>query len=399
MTSTNIYAQDGVHVKEGDSFSAYAGRICRESYENSPFVKVTDLSEGRFRGPRAMELQNLPEKCLMTAASDGVGTKVVLHSLAGSPNAAYDLVAMTQTDIARYGGLSLVLNNVLDVKNIGEEGSDTNRFFRQTIDTLAKVAKEEQLVLISGETAELGPCVGSEFPNSPAQFNWSATMLGVYHKSKMITGDTLQAGQAVMALGEDGFRSNGISTVRKAFAQRFGEGWGNFSEGGSKEEDALIAAKAAAAPSVLYGRFLSHLNGWDNPDFETEIKVHAIAHLTGGAIKSKFGEDLLFPRGLSAELNQLFVPPEIMRACALWREMTTVDCYDTWNGGQGALVVIDENDVEDFTLLAEDFKIETRWCGSIIQHPQPFIAIHSEYHGIKGPRYIEYGADGSKHLG
>jgi hypothetical protein len=49
-------------------------------------------------------------------------------------------------------------------------------------------------------------------------------------------------------------------------------------------------------------------------------------------MKSKLAEDILFPRGLSAELDNLWDPADIMRKCAKWRGMIDEECYETWNG-------------------------------------------------------------------
>jgi len=52
LTKAKIYSQDGVDVEEEALFSSFAGSICKASYNNSPFLEVKDLSEGKFRGPR-----------------------------------------------------------------------------------------------------------------------------------------------------------------------------------------------------------------------------------------------------------------------------------------------------------------------------------------------------------
>ena len=125
----------------------------------------------------------------------------------------------------------------------------------------------------------------------------------------MILGDKIKAGDVVIALKEHGFRSNGISSVRKAFAKRFGPD--RFDD---PEAKAYIAQ--AAAPSLLYDNFLTHLNGWDTPEFEKVVDVHGIVHLSGGAFKGKFLDDMLQLNGQSAVLDNLFEMPEIMLQCA-----------------------------------------------------------------------------------
>lgn len=378
----NAYAADGVNVSEGDSFSAFAGGICRSTYGNNPYVTVNDMSRGHFRGPRTFNFKGLPAGYAIDAAPDGIGTKVVLIDAASSyRQAARDLVAMTCGDITRFGGLPAVFINVLDVKTLGKHGGSagayeraTNQAFRNLMEGLGEVCREQNLVAFKGETAELGVCVSSENRDAMAQFNWAGTAIGVYHPDKMVTGETLAPGQCVVAFREVGFRSNGVSSVRKALSKKFGAEW-------YRNPKAAAAILAAAQPSVLYDRFLSWLNGWFEADFVPIVKAHLIVHVTGGAIRSKFGEDVLFPRGLSAHLDMLWEPPEIMRQCAEWRGMSDEECYETWNGGQGALVVVDECDYEILEVLAKKQGLEARLCGRITDHKNPRVTIRSKFNG------------------
>ena len=43
MNNSN-YLEDGVNVRIGDEFSALCAKICRDSYDNSPYVKVFNNS-------------------------------------------------------------------------------------------------------------------------------------------------------------------------------------------------------------------------------------------------------------------------------------------------------------------------------------------------------------------
>lgn len=372
---SRTYAADGVDVFQGDKFSEFAARVCRSTYDNSPFVKIHDFSDGHFRGPRAFSFQNMPEGCFIDATSDGVGTKVVVISEAGSHHlAARDLLAMTFGDISRYGGLPLVIVNVLDVRTLGTVGEPINRAFRTMMEGLGVACNELGAIAFKGETAELGVCVSSENPGASAQFNWSGTAIGVYDPARMILGKTLAAGQCTMALREYGFRANGMSSVRAALRKRFGIEW-------YRNPQAQESVRLAARPSQLYDRFLANANGWYAPNFEPKIKMHAIVHVTGGAIRSRVAEDLLFPQGLSAYLFGLWDPPKIMRECAQWRGLTDEECYGTWNGGQGALVVVDEKDAQAFTDLAALHGIEARVGGVIIKRRNPFVRIHSRFSG------------------
>jgi len=371
------YAQDGVNINTGDAFSSFCGGICRSTYGNSIFVEVNDLSRGNFRGPRGFELKNLPKGCMLTMVTDGVGTKVVPIVASGRlETAASNVIAMTAMDITRYGGLPLVFMNIFDVRSLGDFDSETYRMCQEAMSGLETLANENNYVLLGGETAELGVCVGSDNPNANLAFNWGGTMLGVYHPDKMIYGDTLKPGQIIIALRDD-FRSNGISSVRKALKIRYGEDW-------FENPAALKDIIATSSPSVQYDRLLNYANGWITDNNEVSLKplipMHLIVHLSGGAFESKLGKDILTPQGLSAELTDLFEPPEIMLKCATWRELSDEECYRTWNGGQGAIIVVDSDNVIKFFDLAEKFGIEAKAVGKITEKKDYTVSIKSKFY-------------------
>ena len=376
MTGTpSKYAQDGVDVVEGDSFSEFAAGLCRSTYGNSPYVEMRDFSRSHFRGPRGFKLKGLPRGCYMDMAPDGDGTKVVVVDAAGDySNAAYGWVAMTGGDITRWGGIPLVFVNNFDTATIGKKGDRINDACRTMLHGLKGIADEQGFVMFKGETAELSDCVGSPNPTALVRYLWSGVAFGAYNPKTIITGDKIAAGMVVMALRESGFRNNGISSSRKALVMRFGPMW-------ATNPEAKEAIFAAATPAVLYDRFLATVNGWFGLDFTPLVPMYLIVHVTGGAIKSKFFEDILLPRGLSAQLSNLWDPPEIMKQCAEWRGMTDEDCYETWNGGQGALVVIEESHVRDFVRLAASFGIEAKCSGGIVNRKKPSIVIKSRFTG------------------
>jgi len=361
--TNNAYKDDGVDMDLGDRFSKYCAGICQSTYGNSRHVQVYDLSKGNFRGPRGFTLKDLPEGVLMTLTTDGIGTKCTVIVASGDvKTSASNLIAMGAMDITRYGGFPLGLTNILDVASLGADlNSETYRLCVDLMNGLRSLANQYGYVVLHGETAELGVCVGSDDHNALLKYNWGATMFGVYHLGKMIHGDTLRPGQVIIAL-RDGFRSNGLSSVRKALALRYGPEW-------YRNPEALPDIIAAATGSVQYDRFLNAMHGWTKLGLSQKltpvIKMHLIVHLSGGAFKSKLGEDMLEPQGLMAEFDDLFDPPKIMSDCATWRGLSGEACYNSWNGGQGALVVVDHCDVGRFLEEAGRAGIEAKSAGVI----------------------------------
>lgn len=363
--SNDLYKDAGVNLDAGDAISAYAARIVQESWQNTSSILVTDLSQGDFRGPRPFDLVSLPADVSLFVGADGVGTKTSLEDACLSEKfAGYDLAAMTGGDQTRYGVMPVALVTVLDTATLGEVGSDLFLRHQAIFDGLGAAARSQNVALLGGETAELGACVGSPNLNAELKFNLAGFMLGVYHPDYAITGHAVKPGDVVVALREKGFRSNGISAVRKAFAYQFTDAWW--------EEAPAELLRQAAEPSVLYDAFLVQANGWHGRD--EQIPVSGIAHITGGGILSKF-KGILKASGCSARLDNLWDPPEIMLRCAEWTasgrgtEVTDREFYSTWNGGQGVLAVLDEANVSAFIKRAKLFGIEARVCGEMYETP------------------------------
>lgn len=372
QSKKKIYSKDGVDVEEESLFSSFAGSVCRASYKNSPFVDVHDLSGGSFRGPRPFTFKNLPKGYFIEASTDGIGTKGILIDAAKTHHlAAYDLIAMTASDITRFGGIPLIFINVFDTTSVGNVGDKVSKTYKSAIAGLGDVAKKEKIVVLKGETAQMGDAIGSEIKDSKTKLNWSGTMIGAYHKDKMITGKDIAPGQVIIALKENGFRCNGISSARKALKEKFGKEWW-------KNPKAKESIKLAATPSVLYDMYVNTLHGWFNKDFKPEIAIHSVIHLSGGAFREKLAKDILFPKKFSAELFDLWEPPKIMRQCAQWRKITDEEFYEVWHGGQGMLLIVEEKDASHCLKRAKDFGIKAKIAGRITKEKNPQVSINSK---------------------
>jgi phosphoribosylaminoimidazole (AIR) synthetase len=126
------------------------------------------------------------------------------------------------------------------------------------------------------------------------------------------------------------------------------------------------------------------MNGWTTEGFQPIVKAHGIANLSGGGITSKFGMDLLFNLGFSADLRTLWSPPKVMRDCASDLNVSEKKCYSTWGCGNGAAIIVDESDVEVFISEAEKHGISALDAGPVSKTPagcSPCIKLTSGFSG------------------
>jgi len=96
----------------------------------------------------------------------------------------------------------------------------------------------------------------------------------------------LEPGNVVVALEQGGFRSNGISAVRRAFEAKYGLDW--LCEAPRSELENAFQA------SEIYSRAVGEALGWHNPfsendvkaeEFEFQADIRGIVHLSGGSFK------------------------------------------------------------------------------------------------------------------
>lgn len=376
---TAFYTSSWVDIEAWDDFSSLAWRVCKDSYDNSPFVKIADLSSWNFRWPRWFSYTWLPKWYLNTLAPDGIWTKVVLHETLWNvwwlESAAYDLVAMTWDDIVRYGWIPTVFTSVLDVRSIKEREEE----YKQMMLRLWQIAAEQRFVILNWETAELWACVWTPNIFAKTAFNWSGMMSWIYHPEKMIYWDKVSEWDILVALKQDWFRSNWLSAVRRAFALEY---WENYYETAPRDE--LLQA---AAHSVPYARAVAEAHWWweifnkYRPEWfefsKAPVNITWIAHLSGWSFKWKLLEDMLWKKWLSAEFDNLFPIPEIVKKVAIWSQrwdkpMKSIEeLYSTWCAGQWMIVAVDSmKDADKLIRIMANHKVDARISWKVTKTPE-----------------------------
>ncbi len=161
-----------------------------------------------------------------------------------------------------------------------------------------------------------------------------------------------------MGLQETGFRSNGLSLVRKIMKTNHGEDWHTQ----TYKRESL--AKLALEPSKVYsGAVVDMFGGFQD---EPKAKVHGVAHITGGGIPGKLGR-VLKPSGLGAIISEPFSPAELMLYCQEKGNVSDEEAYKTWNMGQGMIIVTPNPD--DVQRVASEYSIENKVIGEVYSEP------------------------------
>jgi phosphoribosylformylglycinamidine cyclo-ligase len=242
------------------------------------FGGLFDLS-GKYREP------------VMVSGTDGVGTKLILAKQLGRHDTiGIDLVAMCVNDVLVQGAEPLFF---LDYFATGKLDVAT------TVDVVGGIAKGCEIAgcaLIGGETAEMPDM----YP--PGEYDLAGFTVGAVEKSRLIDGSRVRAGDVLIGIASSGPHSNGYSLIRKVLA-RAGHPL-DLDVGGVTLADALME------PTRIYVRPVLELLANHNGDPALDgTAIHAMAHVTGGALVEKIIRVVPPPLGLVIDTSSWPLPP------------------------------------------------------------------------------------------
>ncbi len=345
------YKDAGVDIELGDDASKVLFQAAKLTWENRKGEIGEVISPfDDFSGVRVVDVSELPKGSLMCLGFDGVGTKMEIGERIGKHDTiAYDLFAMVCDDAVVRGGEPVLIGSILDVNCLSKNGVEFKNFLKDLAVGYVAAAKEANVAVINGELAELGSRVSGY---GDFNYNWGAGLVWFARKDRMFTGHEIKEGDKVIALSESGFRSNGLSLARKILSNAYGNEW-------HKKED---LAEKILEPSKIYSKFICELTGGFSKEPKTEI--HGVVHVTGGGVPGKLGR-ILRPSGLGADLPNLFAPCDLMLEMQKMGEVSDKEAYQTWNMGQGMLIIAPED--KKIKEIAEKYKFKVKVCGTIVK--------------------------------
>ena len=217
---------------------------------------------GAFGGFFAPDLKKYPDPVLVSG-TDGVGTKLKLAFSSGRHDTVgQDLVAMCVNDILCQGAEPLFFLDYIGV------GSKDLVVLEQVVKGVADGCLLAGCALIGGETAELPGMY------APGEYDMAGFAVGIVNRDRIITGDRVAPGDALVALGSSGLHSNGYSLARRVLLR--GDG-GAFDP---NDRPAVLGGKPVLdvmmTPTRIYAKSFLAL-------YE-ELEIHGAANITGGGL-------------------------------------------------------------------------------------------------------------------
>src|SRR5699024_9918196 len=134
--------------------------------------------------------------------------------------------------------------------------------------------------LIGGETAEMPDMYAED------EYDLAGFTVGIAEKSKLVAGESIEAGDVIIGLPSSGIHSNGDSLLRKMVVELdLAEVYAGLSK---------PLGETLLTPTKIYSKQLQAVM--------EKLTIKGISHITGGGFYENFPR--MLPEGLGVELDQ-----------------------------------------------------------------------------------------------
>jgi phosphoribosylformylglycinamidine cyclo-ligase len=258
----------------------------------------------------------LDERRGLALSTDSVGSKVIVcEQLGRFDTIGLDLIGMNANDVICVGADPIALLDYIAVEHADPE------MLEQIGIGLKEGAEQAQIEIPGGELAVLPDLIKGH--PSPHGFDLVGFCVGLVDLDAIVTGATIEPGDAIVGIPSSGIHSNGLSLARRVLPD-LDERAGDTTIG-----DLLLE------PTVIYVRAIRAL-------LESHLGVRGLAHITG--------EGFLNLLRLEAEVGYridapLPVPP-IFDLIAERGAVEPTELYEVFNMGCGFCCVVPEAEAD-----------------------------------------------------
>jgi phosphoribosylformylglycinamidine cyclo-ligase len=259
----------------------------------------------------------------IAVCTDGVGTKVIVAMQAGRfDTIGVDCVAMNVNDLICVGAEPIAMVDYLAVEQPDVE------MLRAIGEGLKRGAELAGVEIPGGELAELPELIRGH--PSPHGFDLAGAAFGTVALDRMITGEAVQPGDAVIALPSSGIHSNGLTLARRTLIEKGGRSLDDVAE-----ELGRSLADELLEPTEIYVRAVLEL-------INSPIEVHGLAHITGDGLLNL----LRLNDEAGYELDPLPAPPPVFKLIETVGGLSPAQMYREFNMGIGFCCVVPKPDAQ-----------------------------------------------------
>jgi phosphoribosylformylglycinamidine cyclo-ligase len=276
----------------------------------------------------------------LAISTDGVGTKLLIaQQMDKYDTVGIDCVAMNANDIICVGAKPVSMVDYIAVQRLDD------RQLGQIAVGLRDGAKQAGINIPGGEIAQVREMIHG--PRDGMGIDLVGSCVGVVHPERIVIGQDVKPGDAVVGIAAVGMHSNGFTLARHALFER-----GGLSVDTRVDELGRSVGEELLEPTPLYVRPIVEL-------LESGLAIHALAHITGDGLLNL--SRVAAPVGfvIDAPLPPLPIFSLIQRLA----EVETSEMFSVFNMGTGFCVVLAADDADRAIRAATDHGHTARVIG------------------------------------
>ncbi|MBR6213092.1 MAG: phosphoribosylformylglycinamidine cyclo-ligase [Candidatus Methanomethylophilaceae archaeon] len=251
----------------------------------------------------------------ITLATDGVGTKLMIaEALNKWDTVGIDCIAMNVNDTICVNAEPTSFVDYIAIDKPNEE------ITKEIGIGLQKGAELSNMEIVGGEIAVLPEIVNG--------VDLSGTCLGYVAKDRIITGETCEEGDLIIALKSSGIHSNGLTLARK-IVEANNIGWNDKVSGLSKS-----MGEELLTPTEIYVKQVLEIT--------SNFNVHGLVDITGGGLRNI----LRMKKGLQYVISDPVKPAPIFQKLQELGEVEDREIYQTLNMSMGFTIIAPADDAE-----------------------------------------------------
>lgn len=316
---SGTYESAGVR-QQGDALSSIQQHL-------GPTLGLPPDAEVLTRFGQYASVLKVTDDVAIAISTDGVGSKTIVASMLDRYDTiGFDCVAMNVNDVICVGARPFAMVDYLGVHTLDERRAD------EILRGLGAAAKEAGIAIPGGELAQLPEVIGSDgtTPGDEKAFDLVGTCIGTLHPDKLVVGQDVRVGDAIIGIASSGIHSNGLTLARNVLLKQAGMSLNDeVGELGRTLGDELLE------PTEIYVRAIVDL--WNSGIFPS-----GLVHITSDG----FANLCRLDAEVGYRIESLPRAPSIFGLIQARGGIEHDEMYRVFNMGVGFVVVVAEAEAE-----------------------------------------------------
>ena len=334
--SKYTYSKSGVDIDKGNKFIENIKKTIKNDKTKSSKASVI----GGFAG--LYKLNNIKGNPYLVAATDGVGTKIIIAELMDRYDTiGIDCVAMNVNDLICVGARPVSM-----VDYIGCSFTDA-RIFSEIGKGLAEGARQGEISISGGEISQIKEIING--------VDLIGACIGHVSIDKINTGKDIEPGNIIIGLASSGVHSNGLTLARKIL---LGETREEQEKNVNKFEERLgrTLGEELLEPTRIYVKPVMEM-------LEADISLKAMVHITSGGYSNL---NRVENNNIRFVIDQPPEVPEVFKLIQERGEVSDAEMYEVFNMGTGFIVVVNEmEEVKKISAICKKHDIVSQIIGCV----------------------------------